>query len=320
MWWGVLEKGQCLEGNVQYFGDYKNTRYSETVVGEDEEDYYNKYEIHENGSRPVIHFFDLRNVAADNYGYLYFDQNQLPVYAGPFIFGTTGNIILLIIIIRNKDMRTFHNMYILNLAISDIINLTAFFFESFPTGIIQMWLHKEFTCKYVPFCRRMSVGLSAYSVALYSFQRYRITVSPFQVRVSSQPKWRAIVATLCGVWLVAALFAVPTALSRKTCQDFRKQILLSYYKHVVIFELLVSCVLPLCVIAFCYIMTARHLVQSSRAITRGTKPSNGNTQKCCKDCVGTDCCFCDQLCALPRLMDLFHLQPRHYFIQYCSSS
>ena len=28
IWWGVLEKGQCLEGNIQYYGDYKNTSYS----------------------------------------------------------------------------------------------------------------------------------------------------------------------------------------------------------------------------------------------------------------------------------------------------
>ena len=30
MWWGVLQKGQCLEGNIQYYGDYKNTSYSYT--------------------------------------------------------------------------------------------------------------------------------------------------------------------------------------------------------------------------------------------------------------------------------------------------
>jgi hypothetical protein len=29
-WWGVLEKGQCLQDNIQYYGDYKNTSYSYT--------------------------------------------------------------------------------------------------------------------------------------------------------------------------------------------------------------------------------------------------------------------------------------------------
>jgi len=51
----------------------------------------------------------------------FFKQYQVTVYAFPFIFGTTGNVILLIIIICNKDMRTVQIMYILNLAIRDII-------------------------------------------------------------------------------------------------------------------------------------------------------------------------------------------------------
>jgi hypothetical protein len=48
---------------------------------------------------------------------------------------------------------------------------------------------------------------------------------------------------------------------------------------VVIFELLVSCVLPLCVIAFSYIMTARHLVQSSRSVSEGTENSQLKTRR-----------------------------------------
>jgi len=55
----------------------------------------------------------------------------------------------------------------------------------------------------------MSVGLSAYSVALYSIQRYSATVKLFNVRVSSPPAWCGAVAALFGVWIVAALFAVP---------------------------------------------------------------------------------------------------------------
>jgi hypothetical protein len=31
-WWGVLEKGQCLQGNIHYYGDYKNTSYSCTPI------------------------------------------------------------------------------------------------------------------------------------------------------------------------------------------------------------------------------------------------------------------------------------------------
>jgi len=254
MGWRVLEKGQCLDGNIQYFGDYKNTSYSEYDIEDQEYEYKEEY----------------GNDDDDDDDDVYLKQYQVLVYAAPFIFGTTSNVILLIIIICNKDMRTVPNMYILNLAISDIIYLTVLFSEACANRITDTWANHEFLCIFLPFCRRMSVGLSAYSVALYSFQRYRVTVRPFQVHVSSQPKWRGIVATFCGVWTVAALFAIPSNLSRNPCESQFKEGHKTYYQHVVIFELLVSCLLPLYVIAFSYIMTARHLVESSHAISEGT--------------------------------------------------
>jgi hypothetical protein len=104
-------------------------------------------------------------------------------------------------------------------------------------------------------------------------------VNPLQFRLSSPPKWRVTVGTICGVWIVAALFSVPSALSRIVCVEFEFVYRNIYYQNVVIFELLVSCVLPLCVIAFTYIMTARHLVESSRPISEGTQIPQLNTRK-----------------------------------------
>jgi len=251
LWWGVLEKGQCLEGNIQFYGDYKNTSFIYSAPNPD---------LDTEASRKA-HGLVSR----------FLKQYQVPVYAFPFIFGTTGNVILLIIIICNKDMRTVPNMFILNLAISDIMYLTILFSEACANRIFITWLVGEFLCTFLPFCRRLSVGLSAYSVAVYSIQRYRVTVDPFCVRVSPQAACRVTVATVCGVWIVAALFAVPSALANYLCQDYHLSVSKTYYQHVVVFELLVSCVLPLCVIVFTYIMTARHLVESSRSLAEGTQ-------------------------------------------------
>jgi len=245
---GVLGNGQCLEGNIEYYGDYNNSRYNYTESNEE----YNSDSLM---------------------------QYEVPVYAFPFIFGTTGNVILLIIIICNKNMRTVPNMYIINLAISDIIFVTFLFFEACANRISDTLLPDEFMCTFFRFCRRLSVCLSAYSVALLSIQRYRVTVTPFHVRVSSKQTWLETVATICGVWIVAALFALPSAVSRYQCVKNAGIADTMYYNRVVIFELLASCVLPLCVIAFTYIMTARHLVESSRSIFEGTENSHLKTRK-----------------------------------------
>ena len=252
VWWGVLEKGQCLQDNIQYYGDYKNTSYNSP---EYEVPYTNEYDV------------DLLT------------QYQVPVYALPFIFGTTGNVILLITIICNKDMRTRCNMYILNLAISDIIYLTVLFSEACANRISDTWLDGDFMCTFLPFCRRLSFGLLAYSLAVLSIQRYSETMNTSHARVSSQPTLRVTVATICGVWIVAALFAVPSDISKYLCEDFVVLGGITYYKRVVIFELLVSCVLPTCVIAFCYVMTARHLVESSFCTFEETQNPQLNTRR-----------------------------------------
>jgi len=250
MCWRVLESGQCLEGNIDYYGDYKIGSCGYPVFGISKKDF--------DGS--------------------FLKQYKIPVYVILFIFSTTGNVILLVIIICNKDMRTVPNMYILNLAISDIVYLTVLLSEACVSRMNYTWIYEENLCIFFLFSRRLSVGLSAYSVALYSIQRYRVTVNPLQVRLSSPPTWRNIVATFCGVWIVAALFAVPSTLSRYLCLEivFTK---LAYYQRVVIFELLVSCVLPLIVIAFTYTMTARHLVKSSRSISEGIQNPHHETRR-----------------------------------------
>jgi hypothetical protein len=253
--WGVLEKAQCLEDNISYHGDYEHKTY--------------KYsdEIHDEYMQRYIKYMTFVKYV------------QTSIYAALFIFGTTGNVILLIIITCNKDMRTVPNMYILNLAVSDIISLTINLPLSHANFMSNTWQYGEFMCKFFEFSRRLSVGLSAYSVAVLSIQRYNVTVNSFHIFVSSPTTCRVTMATICGVWIVAALFALPSALSKHAdtqCSHYRSE---TYYEKVAVFELLVSCVLPLCVIAFSYIMTARHLLKSARPISQESQNPQANARK-----------------------------------------
>jgi len=264
IWWGVLENGRCLQGKIQYYEDYKNTNYSCTPINVMDMDRMVDKHIEMYYSKMIS---------------LSLNQYELPVSAVFFIFGTTGNIIIIIIIICNKDMRTVPNMYILNLAISDIIYLTVLLSENCEYKIHYARVSSYNSCAYYSFFRRVSVGLAAYSIVVLSIQRYRVTVYPLHFRDFSKPTWRTTGATIFGVWIVAALFAIPAARSQYLCVQHALLLRTKYYQHVVIFQLLVSCVLPLCVIAFCYIVTARHLVESSRSISEGTQNSQLNARK-----------------------------------------
>jgi hypothetical protein len=203
----------------------------------------------------------------------------VPVFVAVFTFGAAGNVALLLIIICNREMRTLPNMYIFNLALSDLISLTV------NTPILHAylmssgWYYDSDLCHIFAFFIRLSVGLSAYFVALLSIQRYYVTVNPLQYRTSSQGTWRVAVATVCGVWILAAVFAIPSVFLEHAdiyCNYIDNT---KYYKRVVLFELLVSCILPLCVILFSYVMTARHIMKKALTISGGAQHPQANARK-----------------------------------------
>jgi hypothetical protein len=78
---------------------------------------------------------------------------------------------------------------------------------------------------------------------------------------------------------VAAELAIPSAISQYLCEYFNLTRHIPYYKRVVISELLVSCVLPLCVTAFTYIITARHLVERYQSISEEAQNPQINTSR-----------------------------------------
>jgi Leucine-rich repeat (LRR) protein len=278
MWWGVLQYSQCLHDNISFHGDYNSAHYEYTdgdlvrIVHEymdrdhtlllPEYTGVNKYDM------PAFIKY-LRFLA----------YVQTSVFAVLLTFGAAGNVIILIIIVCNKEMHTVPNIYILNLAISDFISLIT----NLPLAHIDMisenWLHSDFLCKIFEFSRRVSIGLSAYSVALLSFQRYKVTANPIQSRIHSPVNWRVTAATICGVWFLASLFVVPSALSVKFRDKVTCVVFGTYYDKVVWFELLVLCILPLCVIVFFYVMTARQLVKSALPISEEIQHPQANKRK-----------------------------------------
>jgi hypothetical protein len=199
IWWGVLEKGHCLQGKLHYYADHKNTRYSYTQIEDKDTDTYT-----DKGTDTKTEL-NTETLIKNNLVF-FLDHYKLPLSAILFTFGTTGNFILIIIITRNKDMRAVLNMYILNLAISDIIFLSVLFSLAVPGFVI--WQSGDIMCIFFSFCRRMSALLTAYSIAVLSIQRYMVTVYPLQVRVFSSQHGLLLGLQFveCGLWLYYSQF------------------------------------------------------------------------------------------------------------------
>jgi hypothetical protein len=178
MWWGTLQHSLCSDDGIIYPEGYNSVHYRHTDI-EDVE--FHKFR----------HFLK------------YIDPS---VQAVPFIFGIIGNVIDLVIIVCNKEMRTVPNMYIINLVLTDLTVLVANFplYKVYSTVNTITEMSPDYItvpCMYFKFLHRFSVGLSAYLVTLLSFQRYKVTVSPLHNHVHSPVSWRVTAATICGVWI-----------------------------------------------------------------------------------------------------------------------
>jgi hypothetical protein len=157
--------------------------------------------------------------------------------------------------------------------------LMVHFFGTCANTISYTWLDSDLMCAFLPFCYRLSVGLSAYTVFVFSIQRHNIVVNLLNFRMSSIPTLRLSVTTICGMWIVAALFALSSALSNYGCKKYHVYSCIMYHCTSVIFKLLVSCVLPLCRIVFPNIMTARHLAKSALRFSENSQSTQKNRRK-----------------------------------------
>lgn len=136
---------------------------------------------------------------------------------------------------------------------------------------------------------------------MLTIQRHHVTVNPHQISISSPETWHFTVTNICEVWNLVLLFAFPATFSAHA--DIYRVHIYShmYYKKVLLVELLVSRILPLCVILFSYVMTVRHIMKSALPIS-----SSKRTQKYSRDCVRVYYNFRTYLCVISHIMSLYN--------------
>ena len=71
----------------------------------------------------------------------------ISLYVIIFIFGVGGNLVVLYVILSNKHMRTTINIYLVNLAASDIIMGLCSSFSPIQTFMCDRWIFGEALCR-----------------------------------------------------------------------------------------------------------------------------------------------------------------------------
>ncbi|XP_076636547.1 cholecystokinin receptor type A isoform X2 [Colletes latitarsis] len=106
----------------------------------------------------------------------------IPLYGTIFLLSVVGNSLVLITLARNKRMRTVTNVYLLNLAVSDLL-LGVFCIPFTLLGqILKNFVFGITMCKLIPYFQAVSVSVGVWTLVAISLERYFAICRPLKSR------------------------------------------------------------------------------------------------------------------------------------------
>ncbi|XP_078039232.1 neuropeptide FF receptor 2 isoform X2 [Augochlora pura] len=126
-------------------------------------------------------------------------------YGSIFVLGVFGNVLVCYVVIRNRQMQTVTNLFITNLAVSDVLLcMLAVPFTPLYT-FLGGWIFGRTLCHLVPYAQGVSVYTSTLTLTSIAIDRFMVIIHPFHPRM----KIEVCLAVIFGIWVVALLVTLP---------------------------------------------------------------------------------------------------------------
>ncbi|XP_059197314.1 chemokine (C motif) receptor 1a, duplicate 1 [Centropristis striata] len=168
----------------------------------------------------------------------------------------TGNILVLVILALYENLKSLTNIFILNLAISDLVFTTGLPFWAIYH--IWGWVFSELLCKIVTFVFFTGFYSSIVFLTIMTIYRYLAVVHPLSNLSSLRPSTRVFVTII--LWMISIGAAMPSLLysslvliPRKGEHSWGCEYETSVWKIVGISQQNIFFLVAFVVMAFCYI-------------------------------------------------------------------
>ena len=128
------------------------------------------------------------------------------LYGVVFVVGIVGNSLVIYVVARHRPMQTVTNVFIANLAVSDVIMcLLAVPFTPL-SALLHSWTFGETICHLMPMAMGITVYVSTLTSTAISVNRYLSTVHPFPAKFSKVSK--ILNLSLVGIYAACMIFLV----------------------------------------------------------------------------------------------------------------
>ncbi|XP_045848358.1 neuropeptide FF receptor 2 [Meles meles] len=156
------------------------------------------------------HLYSDINITYVNY---YLHQPQVAAifiisYFLIFVLCMVGNTVVCFTVMRKKHMHTVTNLFILNLAISDLLVGIFCMPITLLDNIIAGWPFGSTMCKISGFIQGISVAASVFTLVAIAVDRFQCVVYPFKPKLTIKTAFVIIVV----IWVLAIVIMSPSAI------------------------------------------------------------------------------------------------------------
>lgn len=151
------------------------------------------------------------------------DINQtvrIVLYSLIFLLSVLGNSLIIIVLVRNRRMRTVTNLFLLSLSVSDLmVALVCIPFTLIP-NLMRDFVFGTVICKLVMYFMGVSVSVSTFNLVAISLERYSAICNPLTSRTWQTKSHAAKVIT--ATWVASFILMLPYPIS-STLKPFTRR-------------------------------------------------------------------------------------------------
>ncbi|MEQ2296628.1 Neuropeptide FF receptor 2 [Ameca splendens] len=139
-----------------------------------------------------------------------------------FVVCMVGNGVVCFIVLRSRNMRTVTNLFILNLAISDLLVGIFCMPTTLVDNIITGWPFGSVVCKLSGMVQGISVSASVFTLVAIAVDRFRCIVYPFKQKLTIATSKLIIVI----IWVLAVFIMCPSGVMLQVTKEQTVRIVL----------------------------------------------------------------------------------------------
>ncbi|XP_072042444.1 bombesin receptor subtype-3-like [Amphiura filiformis] len=193
---------------------------------------------------------------------------RMTIFAIFVLFGIIGNTLLLVVILKDKQLRNAPNILICNLAAADLVFILVTGPIRIEHEIHPCWLIGDMPCALRYFIPYVCQATCVYSLVALSRDRFSAIVHGIHSRKSNQLKKTVFWAVL--TWVFGILFAAPILSKQFHYVDM--EVLCMYVEHgsrasqiYETFRVFILYIIPAIIIAVHYSIMAKTLIKSTKS-------------------------------------------------------